>query len=264
MNNIFISNNTNKNIITKNEFRNIKNVREMIYNERELNELDYELALKNDRRSYCEFYLSLIRTKHDLIFSFCYNNDYNSKIIKIDLFFINFAMNFTINALFFNDDTMHKIYEEKGKFQFLYQLPQIIYSSIISLVIQYFLQLLALSDEGILDFKNNTNIFNINKGRIKLINILKIKFILFCFISTIFLLSFWYYLSMFCAIYVNTQIHLIKDTLISFGISLLYPFVIYLLPGIFRILVLSNKENESDKKEAGKYIYNFSKILQIF
>ena len=69
---------------------------------------------------------------------------------------------------------------------------------------------------------------------------------------------------MFCAIYVNTQIHLIKDTLISFGISLLYPFVIYLLPGIFRILALSNKENESDKKEAGKYIYNSSKFLQIF
>ena len=69
---------------------------------------------------------------------------------------------------------------------------------------------------------------------------------------------------MFCAIYVNTQFHLIKDTLISFGISLLYPFVIYLLPGIFRIRALSNKEKESDKKEAGKYIYNFSKFLQIF
>ena len=59
---------------------------------------------------------------------------------------------------------------------------------------------------------------------------------------------------MFCAIYINTQIHLIKDTLISFGLSLCYPFGIYLIPGIFRIPALSNKK---------KCLYDFSRILQI-
>ena len=62
---------------------------------------------------------------------------------------------------------------------------------------------------------------------------------------------------MFCAIYNNTQIHLIKDTLIGFGMSLLYPFRIYLLPGMFRIPALSNK-NIKDKK----CLYRFSQILQ--
>ena len=33
--------------------------------------------------------------------------------IKIDLFFVSFVMNYTVNAFFFNDDTMHKIYEDK-------------------------------------------------------------------------------------------------------------------------------------------------------
>ena len=264
MNNIIISNNTNKNLISKNNFEIIQNAKEIMeYNERELNELDYELALKNDRRSYCEYYISLIKTKHDLIFTFCYNNDYNSKIIKIDLFFINFAMNFTINALFFNDDTMHKKYEEKGKFPFLFQLPEIIYSSIISSVIQYLLQLLALSEEAILDFKKNKDVNNINKRKIELITKINTKFILFFTVSTIFLLAFWYYLSMFCAIYVNTQIHLIKDTIISFAMSLLYPFGIYLLPGIFRIPALSNRKQKNKKDDEGKYIYNLSKILQI-
>ena len=68
---------------------------------------------------------------------------------------------------------------------------------------------------------------------------------------------------MFCAIYMNTQIHLIKDTLIIFGISLLYPFGIYLLPGIFRIPALSDKRKGSKKNEERKYLYNLSKILQI-
>ena len=63
---------------------------------------------------------------------------------------------------------------------------------------------------------------------------------------------------MFCVIYRNTQIHLLKDTLMSFGLSLIFPFGIYLLPGLFRIPSLSNSQI---KREC---LYNFSKFLQIF
>ena len=62
---------------------------------------------------------------------------------------------------------------------------------------------------------------------------------------------------MFGVIYKNTQYHLLKDTLISFGVSLLSPFCIYLLPGIFRIPSLSDKNGKR------KCLYNFSKILQL-
>ena len=62
---------------------------------------------------------------------------------------------------------------------------------------------------------------------------------------------------MFCAIYVKTQLHLIKDTLISFGLSLLYPFGINLIPGIFRIPFLSIQKNKRT------YLYNLSKIFQM-
>ena len=60
MNNIIISKNTNQNLISNDKFKIIQKAKKIMeYNEREMNELDYELALKNDRRSYCEFYLSL-------------------------------------------------------------------------------------------------------------------------------------------------------------------------------------------------------------
>ena len=62
---------------------------------------------------------------------------------------------------------------------------------------------------------------------------------------------------MFGAIYTNTQLHLIKDTLISFGLSLVYPFGFCLLPGIFRIPALLNKKSKK------KCLYDFSKILQM-
>ncbi len=111
-------------------FRQILNL-----NDSELNELCYKEALKNDHRSFGSFYLSLIKLKHLLIFSFFPINDYNSQVVKIDLFFINFTIYFTVNTLFFSDKTMHKIYIDNGDYNIIYQLPQILYSSLISGVI---------------------------------------------------------------------------------------------------------------------------------
>ena len=56
----------------------------------------------------------------------------------------------------------------------------------------------------------------------------------------------------------KTQYHLIKDTIISFGLSLVYPFGIYLIPGILRIPSLSNRKNKK------WYLYKISTLFQMF
>ena len=154
----------------------------MEYNNEELNELEYDLALQYDKRTYCIYYISLLRTKHDLIFAFFNNNDYNSKIIKIDLFFIGFSIEYIINALFYNDDIMHKIYEDKGSFDFIYQLPKIIYSSLISIVLNKILKILALSNNDIIKFKQNKSKDNLDKLFPFISFIIFFEFILLLFI----------------------------------------------------------------------------------
>ena len=58
------------------------------YNDTELNSLSYKEALIIDKRNYFQYYLSLIKKKQILIFTFYITNDYNSIIIKICLFFL--------------------------------------------------------------------------------------------------------------------------------------------------------------------------------
>ena len=53
------------------------------YNDTELNSLSYKEALIIDKRNYFQYYLSLIKKKQILIFTFYITNDYNSIIIKI-------------------------------------------------------------------------------------------------------------------------------------------------------------------------------------
>ena len=245
------NNKDNKNIMNYSDLSQYK----LEYNIYELNNLNYNEALIKDKRTYIQYYLSLLKTKHLLLFSFCSPNDYNSKIIKILLLLLSFTIYLIVNALFFNDNTIHNIYIDNGKYNFIYQIPQIIYSSLISIILNIILKTFALSEQNILELKNSKDKKLINNKSKELIRCLYHKFILFFIISFIFLLFFWYYLSIFCAVYENTQIHLIKDTLISFGLSMIYPFGIYLIPGIFRIPSLKTNTRET--------LYKLSKIIQL-
>ena len=186
------------------------------YTEYELNSLTYKEALISDKRTYIQFYFSLLKTKHLFIFSFYPSKDFNSRIIKIYLFFYSFSIHYTVNALFFNDATMHQIYEDSGDFNIIYQIPQIICSWVISSVLNTFLQSLSLSDKNILQIKQVKIIEQLEKTAREIFKCLYYKFISFFIISFILLLLFWYYISCFCAVYINTQLHLLKDSIISF------------------------------------------------
>ena len=88
--------------------------------------------------------------------------------------------------------------------------------------------------------------------------VLNIKFTFFFIFAFIFLVLFGYYISCFCGIYVNNQIHLIKDSVISLITSLFIPFGLNLIPGFFRIPAMNVK------KPSRKCLYKFSYILENF
>ena len=247
-------------VIKKNNFSLIENRDKnktivIKYTEYEINILSYEEAIKIDKRSYITYYMSLLKTKH-IFLSIFYNNKYNSPIVKLVLFFFSFGLNYTINSVFYNDDTIHNISIKKGKYDFIYQLPKIIYSNIISIFITSFMNFLSSSEKQIINAKHINIATNSEKILSKLKTILLIKFIFFYVFSGLFMIFFWVYISCFCIAYKNTQLYLIKDTLISFFLSLFYPILYYLVPGIFRIYSLK------DEKKSKKCMYNLSKLIQ--
>ena len=63
---------------------------------------------------------------------------------------------------------MHNIYESKGSFSIEDQLPKIVYSSLISMALNTLLKLLALSNSGILKFKQNKKKIDVNERAEKL------------------------------------------------------------------------------------------------
>ena len=234
----------------------IKKESEETYNDMEMNSLDYKEALIKDKRNFWQYYLSLIRTNHIFIFTFFQHKDYNSQIIKIYIFLFIYDINHTVSAMFYSDSTMHNVFINDGSFDFSYQLPQMFYSLIISIVLKSLLNLLGLYEKNILIIRKMKNIITEKKVIQKQLKIIKIKIIIFFIITYILLFSFWIYLGCFCAVYKNTQTHLFFSVISSFALSFVTPFLTCLIPGVFRIVSLKNQNIDRS------LLYKFSKILQ--
>ena len=162
-----------------------------------------------------------------------------------------------MNVFFFSDESMHKIFLNYGKYNFIQQIPQIIYTTIISQLIEVFLCYLSLTDKHIYYIKNSIQTKEKNEV-LKVIKCIKIKLIIFFIFIFIFFGFYWYVVNAFCVIYENTQITFIKDSLLSFLLGNIYPFVIYLIPSALRIFSL-----RFSKKNL-KCLYKLSDIIPFF
>ena len=252
-----IKNKDNSSLLVFSKTKNNEEINQK-YSEFELDDLEYLEAIKYDKRTFFQFFLCLVKREHLIVFTFIYCKDLNLLCIKLSLFIFSISLDMTTNMLFFNDDSMHKIYLDYGKYNFVSQIPQIIYSTVISEVFDVFFKFLSLSEKEIYQAKkyDSLNIALIEVR--KLISRLKIKFFLFYLINLVLMLFFWYFLSTFCSVYENTQIILFKDSAISLLISLIYPFILYLLPAALRIIALRSKKKDK------RFLYKISNIFPLF
>ena len=152
---------------------------------------------------------------------------------------------------------MHQIYQDKGSYNFLYNLPKIFYTTLISAGINIIISYLSLTEKDItrIRIKVEEEKKDLNKVVSDTEKCLKIKIALFFLFNFLFIALFWFYLASFCAVYKNTQIYILKDVCFSFVTSLIYPFGICFLPGIFRIPSL----RKGDKK----CLFTLSLIIQL-
>jgi hypothetical protein len=126
-----------------------------------MNNLDYDKAKIIDKRDFLRIYWSILKQNQLIMFAFLPNIDFNLTTIKISLSLISLSLYFTINCFFFDDESMHKIYIELGKYKFINQLPKTIYSCFISSTINFLLRITSLSGKNILLIKKQNTLENI-------------------------------------------------------------------------------------------------------
>ena len=246
--NLNISKNNNK--INLNKSQKEKLLTKTDY---DLNNLSYNDAKIFDKRTFCKYYLSLIKKKHIIFIVFKQKFKFNSKIIHYCFFIFLFPLYLTINTFFVNSYTIHNIYISQGSFDLLYNITNIIIATFILYLIQTILCHFISIDDDILEIKNITG-----RNKSEIINqkfrIITNKYILFFSISLISLNFCGFYIGCFSAIFPKTKLHLFIRLIISLSFSLIIPFLLYFFPACFRIYALKKKGKED--------LYRISQRLQ--
>jgi len=143
--------NINKKIKSKKKIKKKKIKNEL--DNFELKELDFNEAIKLDKRTFIQIYFALLKREHPIIFTFFAYDDYNLIYIKLVRFIFLTTTDMVMNVFFFSDESMHKLYMDKGKYDLIQQIPQVLYSTIISKLIEIILCYLSLTDKPIYQIK---------------------------------------------------------------------------------------------------------------
>ena len=232
------------------------------YDNFELNNLDYLPACEVDQRSFFVTYWSVLLREHIGLMTFFSWNDHNLFYVKINRFIIQFTTNMAMNGLFFSDESMHYLYVNNGEYNFVQKIPQMLIALVIEHILEVILCYLSLTDTPYYAIKEITkNKINVeNKIKIfKIIKCVKIKLIIFHIFTFLLFLFYWYFISAFCAVYKNTQVIFIRDSLTSYFTAMLDPFVIYALTTILRSISLCRC-----CRTKASFVYGVSQFLPLF
>ena len=212
-------------------------INRFLLSEYEILNLDYKYALKIDNRTLSDSYLALLKEKNKLL-SIFNEYDYNIFHTKMILYTFNFNLSLTINALFYNDETIHKINQKEGSYDIKDQISIVLYSTLISTAINFIMEYMSLTRKSIISLREKKSIQEVEDIIPEIISKVKCKNKLCLFIMLIFNIFFVYYIIIFCSIYPNIQNHMISDTLMSFSISFSYSITLPLIISIMRVLSL--------------------------
>jgi hypothetical protein len=245
-------NKKNNNIIMDKETKKLAEI-----TDNELNSLSYYDAIIKDKRTFGEFYLSLIKTKQLLAFTFKSKNDFNSLMMKLNFLFLIFSIIFFINTTFFDDIILHDIFISGGKLGIMYFIPIIAYVTLTTSVLKNILIELIFTEGDAISIKLADPLKK-NDTIKSAVTAITLKCILFYVCSIIFISFVWVYIACFFSVFKNSQLYVIENAAISFAMVQVVPFVFYLIPTGLRIISLDSREQKNRL-----CLYIFSKILQI-
>ena len=221
---------------------------------RELNNIPYRQALRIDKRSFFEIFISVFTNEVDLLSLFFYRNPYSHYSLYVSIYLYDLLMDLTMNCFLYTDDVVSEKYHNNGQLSMITSFSLSLMSNIISSIIVFIISKLTnycdIIEEIIKNVKYKRNYF---ENIIRLFKYIKIRLGIFYFLHLVSLLLMTYYSFVFCAVYRHSQgsifINYLIGTLISLATSTGLTIIITLLRAIsikYRLVVLFN---------VSKYLY---------
>ena len=265
LNNEYYKDNSNRNRYrTKTINNNMKNSQEekifpryqlskkefLNYMEKSPDEMTFEEALKKDKRKFCTIYLNYLINNHEILNIIFIDDKFRSKLFKIIIHILSIDLYLVINGLFFSEEYIDELYlsqKEEKFFMFIQRsFDRIIYASVVSVIVKFILNCILISEEKIKStLIREKDDITIMKGEIgKILFQMEGHIKCFLIINYLLMIFSWYYICCFNHAYSYTKKEWIKSSILIIILQEVFPFLLYIIIALLRILSLSWKSEQ--------------------
>ena len=220
-------------------------------------EMDYDDAIKLDKRTYCEYFADNLKGRVLFAATFCEQEPLKPITLKVMVLILSLVFYFFINGFFFNEDYISKVYhlEEDKFFDFIPRsLKRFLYALVIGEIVGYITEFFFVEEskiKGIYE-REKDSILNIKNEIIETINDIKRRNLAFIIVVFILIIFFIFYVLCFNYVYHYSQIEWIKSSIVIILATQILSILLSFFETSFRYLAF---KCESER------LYQFSQIF---
>ena len=252
---------TQKAINTKSILINLKdecNINIEEYLSTEIDDMDYDNAVKRDPRKFCQYLCDKLKNKLIIISPFLINEPLKPKTFKLLLFVLDIKLYLFVNALFFNEEYISEIFNSTEEEKFFTFIPRsysrFFYTTLVGILVNYIIDCFFIEEKKIKGiFIREKNDIIVLKYEISKINtIIKNRYISFIIFSFFISLLIIYYIFCFNSIYPHMKNEWIKSSILVIILMQIVYILEILLETIIRFISFKLKSER---------VYKISLIL---
>ena len=216
----------------------------------DVNEMDFDDALKYDTRNFNTFYCDRFNEKQIIMNTFFYKENIKPKSIKILLLLLNIDLYFVINGLFFSEEYISQLFhstEEETFFSFLPRsISRFIYTTLVGVVIGIIIDCIFIEEKKIrlIFFREKNNTIQLKYEIALIAKSIKKSYIIFILICFFISIVSWYYVSCFNNVYPSVKVEWIKSTIVIMLIFQILSILTVFIEAIIRLISFHYKSEK--------------------
>ena len=232
---------SNKNILEKdksnNEFKYL-NMEEYLCTE--LNDMDYDDAIKKDKRTFCEYFIERLKMNQIILNTFCSVDNLRPRVIKIILLILEIDLYLFINGLFFNEEYVSEIFHSNKEENFFTFVPRsfnrFFYTTLVGVIVGYIIDCFFIEEKKIkkLFIREKNNIIILKYEISQIVKNVHRRNSWFIFLSFIIISLTLYYIFCFNNVYPHMREEWIKSSIIIIIIMQILSILTCILEAIIR------------------------------
>ena len=228
------------------------------YLKTDFDDMEYDDAVKNDKRSFCEFFIDRLKTKQMIADTFYHKDKIRPISIKLILFLLYIDLYFFLNGLFFSEEYIIELYHLDTEDSFFTFLPRsinrFVYTTMVSLIVAIIIDCIFIEEKRVKRtlIREKDDLLQLRYEIAVITKSIKLRYNIFIFLCFFIALISWYYINCFTNVYKGLKEEWIKSSITIIIIMQILSILITLLETILRAISF---ECKSEK------IYKFRQIL---